>query len=281
MSFTEHSFKSENGHTLVYSDWGDKDANPIICVHGLTGNGFDFDFLADDLIQNDHRVIAIDLPGRGRSDFLDDPMGYNHDQYTADLYALLDHLGLESVDWIGISLGGLLGMRIAGKDNSPIKKLIVNDVGPTVPQAALDYIYEVIKVEYSFRDVEELEQRMRATRGLTWGPLEDIHWKHMAKHNYRVRKDGLLSYAYDPEIARMFEKEPIGDVDLWSRWKAIDCPALVIHGADSVLLTQEIIDQMREHGPDFDLVTFQGCGHVPSLMTADQIEVVRTWLSAT
>ncbi len=281
MSFTEHSFKSESGYTLVYSDWGDKDANPIIGVHGLTGNGFDFDFLAEDLIQHGHRVIAIDLAGRGRSDFLNDPMQYDYDHYVSDLHTLLDHLELDSVDWIGISLGGLLGMRIAGSENSPIKKLIINDVGPTVPQAALDFIYNVIKVEYTFKDIEELEARMRATRGLTWGPLEDIHWTHMAKHNYRKREDGLLSYAYDPEIARVFENSPIGDVDLWQKWKAIECPALVIHGAQSMLLTQDIIDQMRESQPDFDLLTLQGCGHVPSLMTPDQIEMIRTWLSAT
>ena len=164
MPFTEHSFKNEQGHTLVYSDWGDEGANPVIGVHGLTGNGFDFDFLAEDLVQHGHRVIAVDLAGRGRSDFLDDPLGYNYDQYVADLHTLLQHLGLKSVDWIGISLGGLLGMRIAGSENSPIKKLILNDIGPTVPQAALDFIYEVIKVEYTFKDIEELEAQVNHVR---------------------------------------------------------------------------------------------------------------------
>ncbi len=279
MAFTEHSFKSDHGYSLAYSDWGDKDANPIIGVHGLTGNGLDFDFLAEDLIQHGHRVIGIDLAGRGRSDFLDDPLGYNYDQYVDDLNALLRHLDLKQVDWIGISLGGLLGMRMAGQKYSPIKRLIINDVGPTVLQAALDFIHHVIKVEYTFKDVQELEARMRATRGLTWGPLEDMHWQHMAKHNHRVRDDGLISYAYDPNIAVVFENAPLGDVDLWPHWNAITCPTFVIHGAQSMLLTQDIIDQMREGGPDFDLVSLEGCGHVPSLMMPDQIEMIRTWLN--
>ena len=281
MPFTEHSFKNEQGHTLVYSDWGDEGANPIIGVHGLTGNGFDFDFLAEDLVQHGHRIIAIDLAGRGRSDFLDDPLGYNYDQYVADLHTLLQHLGLKNVDWIGISLGGLLGMRIAGSENSPIKKLILNDIGPTVPQAALDFIYEVIKVEYTFKDIEELEARMRATRGMTWGPLDDIHWQHMAEHNHCVLEDGLLSYAYDPQIARVFETSPIGDVDLWPLWADITCPTLVIQGAQSMLLTTDILDRMRASGPDYDLQVFEGCGHVPSLMIPEQIEVIRSWLQNT
>jgi pimeloyl-ACP methyl ester carboxylesterase len=284
MTFTEKSyfgFHESGQHEIYYNDWGPKDGNPVICVHGLTGNGYDFDFLAEDLIKHGHRLIAVDLPGRGRSDFHADPLLYNYDQYLRDLHELLAHLDLQapgSVDWLGVSLGGLLGMRMAALEHSPIKRLIINDVGPEVPQAALDFIYQVISQNYAFDTVADLEQRMRATRGLTWGPVTDEQWRHMAEHNARARDDGRITYAYDPQIARVFESEPIGDEDLWDCWGAIACPVLVIQGADSMLLTDDIVDEMAEIR-EFDLAVFEGCGHVPSLMAPEQIKIVRAWLS--
>lgn len=285
MSFQEKSYYSlhnDGQHRICFSDWGDKDANPIVCVHGLTGNGRDFDYLAEDLIKHGHRLIAVDLPGRGRSDFHDDPLLYNYDQYMKDLHELLVDLGLEapgSVDWIGISLGGLLGMRMAGLDNSPIKRLIINDVGPVVPKEALEFIHAMISKDFSFDTVAELEERMRATRGLTWGPVTDEQWHHMAEHNARGRDDGRITYAYDPKIAVVFETSPIGDVDLWAYWAKITCPTMLIHGTESMLLTRDIIEEMGQSGPEFDLVSFDGCGHVPSLMAPNQIEILRSWLS--
>lgn len=287
MSFQEKSYYGLHGngqHRICYSDWGDKDANPLICVHGLTGNGHDFDYLAEDLINHGHRVIAVDLPGRGRSDFHDDPALYNYDQYMKDLHELLVDLNLEapgSVDWLGVSLGGLLGIRMASMENSPVKRLMVNDVGPSVPKEALDFIFGVISQDYAFDTVSDLEARMRETRGKTWGPVTDEQWHHMAEHNARGRDDGRITYAYDPKIGVVFEHSPIGDVDLWGQWAQIKCPTMLIHGADSTLLTEDIIERMRQNGPDFDLVTFDGCGHVPSLMAPNQIEILRSWLNET
>ena len=268
-------------YKIAYQDWGPEDANPIVCVHGLTGNAFDFDILAQDLTQHGHRLIAVDLPGRGDSDFHDDPLLYNYDQYIQDLLGLLDHLHLKSVDWLGVSLGGLLGVRIAGSDNSPIRRMILNDIGPEVPKAALDFIHMVIAQDYSFADMDEFEHRLRETRGLSWGPMRDEHWAHMAKYNARPLDDGRLTYKYDPKIAVVFEKEPIGAFDLWSCWDAITCPMLVIQGGQSVLLTDEIIKTMQAHRPKFDLHVFEDCGHVPSLMDANQIQVLRSWLQNT
>jgi len=284
MSVQEKSYYGFNGnkqHQIYYSDWGPEDGNPVLCVHGLTGNGHDFDVLAEGLIDYGHRVIAVDLPGRGRSDFLEDPLLYNYDQYMRDLHELLSHLGLQkpnSVDWLGVSLGGLLGMRMASLENTPVKRFIINDVGPTVPQNALDFIYQVISKRYAFDTIADLEQRMRATRGLSWGPVTDEQWAHMAEHNARGLDDGRVTYAYDPAIAVVFENAPIGDVDLWGNWNAISCPVMLIQGADSLILTNEIIEDMRQSGPDFDLTVFEGCGHVPSLMAPNQIEIIREWL---
>jgi len=270
-----------NGNKIAYSDWGVATDQPIICVHGLTGNGFDFDFLARDLVKHGYRLICPDLAGRGRSDFLDDPRQYNYDQYRADLFLLLDHLGLHSpaaVDWIGVSLGGLLGIWIAGEEHSPIRRLILNDIGSTVPQSALDFIAQAIAPLYEFSDLSELEARMRATRGVSWGPVTNEQWAHMALHNHRVLPNGNLSYAYDHSIAGTFKSEPIGAVDLWEFWDKISCPVHLIRGEHSLVLPQDIVDTMRQRGPHFNLHVFEGCGHVPSLMAENQIEVIREWL---
>ncbi|MCC6598278.1 MAG: alpha/beta hydrolase [Alphaproteobacteria bacterium] len=287
MRYRELSFFSPHGngqHNIVYSDWGPEDGTPLICVHGLTGNGHDFDYLAEDLIEHGYRLIAVDLPGRGRSDFLESPLDYNYNQYLIDLQALLTHLGLgapQSVDWLGVSLGGLLGIRLAGMAHSPIRRLIINDVGPEVPKTALDFIYMVIAQEYAFDTVQDFEDRMRATRGLTWGPVTDEQWHHMAEHNARALEDGRITYAYDPAIAEIFKTEPTGEINLWACWNAIACPVLVIQGADSLLLTDEILQKMEKSEPDFELAIFEGCGHVPSLMAPNQIEVIRQWLKDT
>lgn len=280
------SLDSQGFHTLVYSEWGQQDGNVIICVHGLTGNGSDFDEIAPHLVNDGYRVIAIDLPGRGRSDFLKNPLDYNYMQYWADLTALMVHLGIntpQSIDWLGVSLGGLLGIYLAALPGSPIKRLILNDVGPEVPKEALDFIAKVVSQEYSFDTVQDLEKRMRETRGLTWGPVTDAQWRHMAEHNARALPDGRITYGYDPQIARIFEHEPIGPLDLWAYWNALAIPVLTIRGEISILLTLDIVAKMsrQKPGAPMDFVEFKACGHVPSLMAPDQIEVIRSWLNNT
>ena len=276
------SLNSSGYHRVVYSDWGELDGNPVVCVHGLTGNGHDFDYLAESLIQDGHRVIAIDLPGRGRSDFLPNPMDYNYFQYWQDIMALLAHLDLTesaSLDYIGFSSGGLLGFRLAGLKDTPIKRFIINDVGPDVPKDALNFIHQVVSQRYVFDTIADLEARMRATRGLTWGPVTDEQWHHMAEHNARALPDGSLTYGYDPEIAQVFEHDPIGQIDLWPFFEAIECPTLLIRGANSVILPRDMTEKMRSLQPNMDFREFAGCGHVPSLMAPDQIDVIQDWLS--
>lgn len=283
MGFSEKTFASKNSqglHTIVYNDWGDEDARPIICVHGLTGNGRDFDIIAPELVKDGYRVIAVDLPGRGRSDFLPNPLDYNYHQYCHDLKTLLDLLNLKEVDWLGVSLGGLLGIKIAGEAQSPIKRLILNDVGPVVPKPALDFIHSVISQTYRFDSIPDLEKRMRETRGLTWGPMTDAHWKKMAEDNARALPDGGITYSYDPAIAKVFEKFPIGEEDLWRYWDKIACPVKLIHGKMSVVLTKPIVEEMkvRGPGPQMTYTVFKDCGHVPSLMAHNQIKSVMNWL---
>ncbi len=289
MSFAEKhilSLNSKGHHRLVYDDWGPENAIPTICVHGLTGNGHDFDVLAEELIKEGRRLICVDLPGRGRSDFLQNPLDYNYDQYCNDLMALMTHLGINkpgSVDWIGISLGGLLGIRMAGIEGTPIRRMILNDVGPVVPKPALDFIHTVISQTYTFDTIKDLEKRMRETRGLTWGPVTDEQWKHMSEHNARALDDGSITYSYDPRIAVIFKEQPIGDQDLWVSWDAIQCPVMVIHGKKSVVLTKSIVSDMQARftGASLQVIQYKDCGHVPSLMAPNQIEDIRTWLNET
>lgn len=289
MGFIEKSFLSINSqgyHRVVYNDWGPADVTPVICVHGLTGNGHDFDFLAEDLVKEGYRLIAVDLPGRGRSGFLPNPLDYNYKQYCQDLMALMTHLGINkpgSVDWIGISLGGLLGIRMAGMKDTPIRRMIINDVGPEVPKPALDFIHTVISQTYRFNTILDLEKRMRETRGLTWGPVTDEQWKHMAEHNARALDDGSITYSYDPDIAIIFENEPIGETDLWLYWDQIKCPVLTLQGKKSVVLPTRILGEMKLRGPGPTMETeiFKDCGHVPSLWAPDQIKVIRQWLNTT
>ncbi len=288
-AFTEKHFISTNStgqHRVVYSDWGSHDAVPIICVPGLTGNGRDFDVLAEALVKEGRRLICVDLPGRGRSDYLKEPLDYNYDQYCKDLKMLLTHIGISkpaSVDWLGVSLGGLLGIRLAGEEGTPIRRLILNDVGPEVPKPALDFIHTVISQQYKFNSIGDLEKRMRETRGLTWGPVTDHQWREMAEHNARALPDGMITYGYDPKIAVIFEKHPVGDKNLWNYWDRIECPVMLIHGYKSVVLTQKIIAQMKTlgPGPEMHYVMFKDCGHVPSLMASNQIQVIREWLQET
>ena len=270
-------------HRIVYSDWGPEDGDPVVCVHGLTGNGHDFEYLARELAEQGYRVICIDMPGRGRSDFLGNPGDYNFTQYVHDIAALLASAGIEkprSADWIGTSMGGLLGIRLAGLPNSPVRRMILNDVGPAVPQDALNFIRSYIGQTYAFKSIEEFEKRLRETRGLTYGPLTDEQWRFMAEHNARPLPDGQITYSYDPAIADVFTDEPLGDADLWDFWALTDIPVLAIRGAQSMVFPANVLAEMaaRKPGAALEYHVYEDCGHVPSLMAPAHIELIKGWL---
>lgn len=278
------SLSSKGFHRIIYSEWGQENAPVVICAHGLTGNGHDFNWLAPALAAQGYRVIAVDMPGRGRSDFLENPFDYNYKQYLYDLTALLAHLGINtarSVDWIGISMGGLLGMILASLPKSPVRRLVLNDIGPAMPQEDLDLITQYISQEYRFESLKEMESFMRATRGLSWGPITDEQWTQMAENNARALDDGALTYSFDPKIADIFATEPAGDLDLWQCWDTISTPVLILRGSESSLFPQKVADEMMIRGPGQQGLTtlkvIEGCGHVPALMSEDQIDLVCGW----
>jgi pimeloyl-ACP methyl ester carboxylesterase len=262
-------------HRLRYFERGARDADVVLCVHGLTRNAHDFDRLADRLAER-YRVVAVDVVGRGGSDWLADPAHYTYAQYEADMNALLARLDVERVHWIGTSMGGLVGMLLAALPGAPIASLLLNDVGPFIPAAALRRIADYM-VDTRFSSSQELERHLRTVLA-PFGPLADEEWSLLARHGHRVLPDGALALAYDPAIA-VNVKKSVADVDLWPLWDKVSCPTLVLRGADSDLLSAQTALEMQRRGPRARVVTFPGVGHAPALMAEDQLEVVAEWLS--
>jgi pimeloyl-ACP methyl ester carboxylesterase len=266
-------------HEVFYADWGDPAADRVVfCVHGLTRNGRDFDSLAAGLTTSlPVRVICPDIAGRGRSQWLKDPLHYGYPQYMADMTALLAQLGLARVDWIGTSMGGLIGMFLAASPTAPIRRLVMNDVGPVLSRAALERIADYVGTDMRFANLTELETHLRRIHA-PFGPLTDSQWRHLALHGHRYLADGSYGLAYDPGIAANV-KLGVQDWDFWSVWDAIACPALVLRGAQSDILSVETAETMTRRGPKAELASFAGIGHAPALMSRDQIETVRQWLA--
>ena len=266
-------------HRIAYTEWGARD-NPrvLLCVHGLTRNGRDFDFLAAAL-EAGYRVICPDMAGRGASGWLADSRGYGYQQYCADMAALIARLGASEVDWLGTSMGGIVGMLMAAMPGTPVRRLILNDVGPFIPKAALERIGGYVTEEPVFDSLAAAEARFRTVMA-SFGSLSDDEWRHVTAHG-TVKRDGKWRLHYDPGIGDPFRAGAFEDVDMWAAWDAITCPVLVIRGADSDLLLAETAREMTVRGPGAELVELADIGHAPALMAADQIALVRDWLART
>ena len=269
---------SHGFHHLAYTEWaGPPGARTVLCVHGLTRNGRDFDALAATLSRR-FRVVCPDVAGRGKSDWLSHPEDYGYPLYLSDMAALIARLGVAEIDWVGTSMGGLIGMMMAAQPGTPIRRLIVNDIGPLIAVEGLQRIATYVGADPVFADLGELEAYLRAVSA-SFGTLSDAQWRHMAEHGARRRPDGTLGRAYDPAIAEAF-KAVTGDVDLWPVWDAIRCPTLVLRGAESDLLRAVDAAAMTRRGPKARIVELPGIGHAPSLMTDEQIAIVEDFLAA-
>lgn len=275
-----NSLNSRGFHRLHYTDWGDP-ANPraVICVHGLTRNCRDFDALAETL-QGDVRVISVSIAGRGKSDWLPNPDDYGYPQYMADMTALIARItatGAGDLAWVGTSMGGMLGMLLAARPSTPIRRLVLNDIGAVIPKAAMERIGGYVSRILHFGSLEETEAWLRVTLA-PFGPLSDAQWRHLTVHNSKQHDDGSWSMNYDPGIALPFQKMQDRDIELWNYYDAIRCPTLLLRGALSDLLQKNIAMQMTQRGPRPELVEFEGIGHAPALMSDDQIRIVRDFL---
>lgn len=273
-------------HRVAYLDWGAPAAKtrPVICVHGLTRNSHDFDTLAS-VLADSRRVVCPDIVGRGASDWLADPAGYTYPQYLADMTALIARLDVRGeegtstggVDWIGTSMGGLIGLLLAAQPKTPIRSLVLNDVGPFIAKAALQRISDYVGLDYRFSTLDALERHLRKIHA-PFGPLSDQQWQQMAAYGHRQLADGNYGLAYDPAIA-VNVKQAIADVDLWAIWDRVSCPVLVIRGAESDILSAETMRMMSERGPRAEVMELPGIGHAPALMDAGQIDILRGWLA--
>jgi pimeloyl-ACP methyl ester carboxylesterase len=266
-------------HRLVYAEWGAATApRTLICVHGLTRNGRDFDRLAAALSER-YRVICPDVAGRGRSDWLP-AAEYTYPQYLADMTVLIARLGAGDVDWLGTSMGGLIGMQLAAAAQSPVRRLILNDIGPFIPKAALARIGDYVGKDPHFASLDELEAYLRKIHA-PFGPMTDQDWRHLALQGYRRRENGGFALAYDPGVAAGFLAGVKQDIDLWALWEKIACPVLVLRGANSDVLTAATAKEMQKRGPKAKVIDCAGAGHAPGLVTEDQIAAIRDWLAQT
>ena len=263
---------------LAYVEWGEPSARPLVCVHGLTRCARDFDFLAQEMVRHGYRVICPDVVGRGDSSWLTDPMDYAVPTYTKHLLMLLAHLQLESLHWVGTSLGGLIGMAIAAMPGSPIERLVLNEVGPVVSVAALKRIAAYVGKWPPLPSIEAAEQYVRSISA-PFGPHTDAEWRFLTQHVVRNNPDGSLRMHYDPAIAVPFAAEPpTADLELWKLYDDIRCPTLVLHGEHSDMLTRDTVARMGARGPRAKAVEIAGVGHAPTLIHADQITIVRDFL---
>jgi len=292
-------------HRLAYTEWGDAD-NPhvVVCVHGLSRNSRDFDHLAQAL-SNRCRVVCMDVVGRGDSAWLDDKSGYSFSTYLSDAAALIARVttppreprfalptwrrrqAAPQLDWVGTSMGGLIGMLLAAKEGSPIRRLVLNDVGPFVPWNGLFRLKGHLGRTRSFATLRDAQAFLRQACA-SFGPLTENQWDHLVHHSVRRDEKGVWQLRFDPAIGRRWPTQPdpelpigpefLRGIDLWTVWNAVRCPVLVLRGAESDVLLQGTVEEMRRRKPDTQVIEFAGVGHVPALYDAAQIDAVRRFV---
>jgi pimeloyl-ACP methyl ester carboxylesterase len=270
-------------HRMAYWEWGDA-ANPrvLVCAHGLSRQGRDFDTLARALCSS-YRVVCPDVVGRGRSGRLENPAGYQVPQYVADMVTLLARLNAGTIDWVGTSMGGLIGLGVAALTDSPLRRLVLNDIGPTIEAASLVRIGAYLGAPAHWRTLEEAADAMWAISS-SFGPHTREQWLALSAPQLVADGDGFKPH-YDPGIAVPFgavtpEMASAGEALLWQAYDRLRLPTLLLRGAESDLLSPATAQAMTERGPRARLVEFAGVGHAPMLVQPDQVQVVRDFLLA-
>jgi pimeloyl-ACP methyl ester carboxylesterase len=273
-------------HRMAYKEWGDP-ANPrvLVCVHGVTRVADDFDALAQAL-SGEYRVVCPDVAGRGRSERLRDPSLYVVPQYVADMVTLIARVTAngddEAVHWVGTSMGGLIGMILASFENSPIRRLVLNDIGPVLDPAAMARIGEYIGQDVRFPDFETGARFVKEVSA-SFGPHSDDEWRKLASDVLVQEPGGKWVRHYDLGLAKPFaaitpERAQQDQAALWAAFDAIRCPTLLIRGELSDLLSRATAEEMTRRGPKPQLAEIPGVGHAPTLMHAPQIAIVRDFL---
>ena len=271
----------EGLHRMAYWEWGDA-ANPkvLVCVHGLSRQGRDFDTFARAMCA-EYRVVCPDVAGRGQSAWLRNPASYSIPKYVADMVTLLARLDATEVHWVGTSMGGLIGLGLATLPDSPISRLVLNDVGPAIEYAALARIGTYLGQPAHWATLDEAADALLAI-STGFGPHTREEWLALTRPQLVVDGDGFRPH-YDPAIAVPFravtpELAAAGEGMLWKAWDALTCPTLVLRGAESDLLSRPTADAMAQRGPHARVHEVAGVGHAPTLVHADQIAVLRDFL---
>lgn len=266
-------------HQMAYKEWGDP-ANPhvIVCVHGVTRVSDDFDAFAT-TVSARCRVICPDVVGRGRSSWLKDPRHYVVPQYVSDMVTLIARLNVAQVDWFGTSMGALIGMGLAALPEAPVRRMLMNDVGPALNFEALARIGDYIGQDLRFSSFAEGRDYIR-TISAPFGPHNDDEWDKLARDVLRQDANGQWRRHYDPALAIAFrgltaDAAKQGEAALWAAYDAIRCPVLLVRGSESDLLTRETAQQMTVRGPCAQLLELPGVGHAPTFMHDDQIDIAR------
>lgn len=271
-------------HRMAYWEWGEEGhPHVVVCVHGLTRQGRDFDTLARDLAPH-ARVVCPDVVGRGRSDWLADPAGYAVPGYVADMVTLLARLDAATVDWVGTSMGGLIGLVLGSLPNSPLRRIVLNDVGPALAPQGLARIGTYLGVPARWSSLEEAADALWAV-SRDFGPHTREQWLALSRHQVVDDGQGGLKPHYDPAIAvpvRAMTPEitQAGEAALWQAWDRLRGPVLLLRGAHSDLLLPQTVQAMLGRGPGARVVEFEGVGHAPTLVQPDQRRAVAEFLLA-
>ena len=272
-------------HRMAYWEWGDPaNRRVLVCVHGLSRQGRDFDTLAR-AMSDQYRVVCPDVVGRGRSDWLADPMGYNIPAYVADMVTLLARLDAEQLHWVGTSMGGLIGLGLAALPGSPVQRLVLNDVGPVIEYASLQRIGTYLGMPAQWPTLDAAADALWAiSQG--FGPHSRDQWLALTAPQLKPAGEGEgagFKPHYDPAIAVPFrlvtpELAKAGEALLWQSYDRVQCPTLLIRGEQSDLLSAATAQTMTERGPRARLLTLPGIGHAPTLVQPDQVQAVRGFL---
>ena len=280
---------------MAYASWGPANAAHVVfCVHGLTRQGRDFDILAQALVAAAEaaqlppiRVICPDVVGRGRSDWLPDPMGYQFPQYASDMAVLIQSLNsqhpIQRLDWVGTSMGGVIGMLLAAQEMPvPIRNLVLNDIGPPVSWKSIQFMQTYVGEVGRFASVQDAANAMWEV-SKSFGPHTPAEWLALSQHMVKRLDDGAYCLHYDPQLrvpirAVTEEATKAGEAMLWQIYDAVRCKTLLIHGAQSELLSVDAVKAMTQRGPRVQVATVEGVGHAPTLTHQDQIDIVLAFL---
>jgi len=283
LKFQLPNMGGQGTHEITCYRWGAKNpTRTVLCVHGLTRNGRDFDYLARELIQDEGvQVLAPDMPGRGKSQWLADPTGYSYPAYAGDIIELLAQAGVDKLQWVGTSMGGIIAMAFAAAQPGRIEALVLNDVGSIVSSVGLTRIMSYAGARPDFASLPEAQAALRVLFA-PFGISSEEHWEHLFAHSIVPQENGRFTLAYDPAITAALKTDgPITDVDLSALFAAtLTIPVLLFRGLASDLLARETAVAMREQHPRLTLKEVPGAGHAPALMEQSQVEGIRFWLQA-